>query len=152
MGLHDKVRGWVAFCNPVKSITTGHFRSQLIALSMIQVCAGMLHTRELSGLWPVWVQPKQHCKQRHQCGTRQCSTTAGGHQISGEALAMGKQKASASSPDPTLCACTIKSSTTTLKYYFVLTSQCIRTSTASHFLSGFSHLLWYILLQMPLDY
>lgn len=123
MVLHGKVRRWVAFCNPVKSITTGHSRGQLIALTMIQVCdAAMLHTGELSGLWPAWVQPKQHGKQRHQCGTRQSNTRAGGPQNNGEALEMDKWKASASSPDSTLRGCMIKSSTTTLKCYFVLKS------------------------------
>lgn len=47
----------------------------------------------------------------------QCNTRAGGPQTNGEGLAMDTWKASASSPDPTLCGYTVKSSTTTLKDY-----------------------------------
>lgn len=50
MILRDKVRSRLAFCSPVKSITTAHFRGQLIALTMIQVYTAMLHMGELSDL------------------------------------------------------------------------------------------------------
>lgn len=32
------------------------------------LCCNAAH-RELSSVCPVWAQPKQHCKQRHQCGS-----------------------------------------------------------------------------------
>lgn len=133
MILHDKVRRWLAFCNPVKSITTAHFRGQLVALTMIQVCTAMLHMGERSDLWPAWILPKQHYEQRRQCGTRQHNTGAGEHKINGEAPEMDERNGSPSSPDPTLYVCMIQSSTTNLKYHFVLTNWDFSTSTLSLF-------------------
>lgn len=103
MILRDKVRSRLAFCSPVKSITTAHFRGQLIALTMIQVYTAMLHMGELSDLWPVWILPKQPYEQRHQCGTRQHNTSTGENKINREAPEW--ISGPSSSLDPTLNVC-----------------------------------------------
>lgn len=102
MSLHDKVRRWLAFCIPVKSIIAAHFRGQLIALTVIQVNAATLQMGELRDLWPAWILPKQ-CSEERWCGTRQHNTRIETEKINGEASELDELKGSSSSPDSTLC-------------------------------------------------
>lgn len=86
MILHEKVRRWLAFCNPVKSLQRStrclHHDPGLHCNAMQGGGTG------LSDLWPAWVLPKQRCEQRCQCGTRQHNIRAGEHKINGEAPEM----------------------------------------------------------------
>lgn len=136
MSLHDKTRRWLAFCIPVKSIITSHFRGQLVALTVIQVNAATLHMGELRDVWPAWILTKQ-CSEERWYGTRKHNTRTEMDKINEEASELDELKGSSSSSDLTLSVWMIQSSTV-LEYYFGLTNErwtraIVSISTASHF-------------------